>query len=106
MEDDVAFDTLSDVAEIIAQAKIPIQVANMLRVSALIALNKADNKIRGIAAGDTLRRLVAKSMARQFQSVMRRHVEPYNFGISDHSGTDAAIHMLRYLTDASPTKSY
>ena len=31
-------------------------------------------------------------------------MEPYNFGVGDHSGTDAAIHMSLYLTDAHPGK--
>eukprot|EP00959_Pyramimonas_sp_CCMP1952_P326777 6840389-Pyramimonas_sp.AAC.1 len=35
---------------------------------------------------------------------MRGAVMPHNFGISDRSGTDAAIHMLQYLAEAFPTK--
>ena len=31
-------------------------------------------------------------------------MEPHNFSISDRSGTDAAIHLLQYLTDVQPGK--
>ena len=62
----------------------------------------ADNKVRGIASADALRRLVAKILARQYQSTFRRAVEPHNFGITDRSGTDATVHLLQYLTDMHP----
>ncbi len=29
---------------------------------------------------------------------------PYNFGLSDRSGTDTAIHFLQYLSDRYPDK--
>ena len=31
-------------------------------------------------------------------------MKPHNFGINDRSGTDTAIHLLRYLTDVHPDK--
>ena len=104
LENDTSFEALCEVAELLAQGRIPRRIADSLRISALTALSKPDNRVRGIAAADTLRRLVAKSLARQFQGIMRGAVAPHNFGISDRSGTDAAIHMLQYLTDALPAK--
>ena len=50
-----------------------------------------DARIRSIAARDLLRKLAAKALARQYKATLRRHVEPFDFGISDRSGTDAAI---------------
>ena len=44
-------------------------------------------------------------MARQFQTELRQAVWPLNLGLSDRSGTDAAIHLLRHLTDANPDKA-
>ena len=56
----------------------------------------------GISSGDTFRRLVAKTLARQFQDDLRAAVFPYNFGLCNRSGTDAAVHLLRSITDLDP----
>ena len=37
--------------------------------------------------------------------MLRDTVWPLNFGLSDRSGTDAAIHLLRYITDNDPTNT-
>ena len=71
LEDTTACGLLCDVAEHIARAKIPYLIAAAMRISSLTALNKPDNKVRGIAAGDALRRLVSKALAKQFQDVAR-----------------------------------
>eukprot|EP00959_Pyramimonas_sp_CCMP1952_P214261 4483297-Pyramimonas_sp.AAC.1 len=71
MEDSTAYDALCDVAERLAQARIPPNIRDLLHVSTLTALNKPNNKVRGIAAGDSFRRLVAKCLARQCQQEFR-----------------------------------
>ena len=58
--------------------------------------------MRGICAGDTLRRLVAKTLARQKQQALREAVAPANFGLADRSGTDSLVHMVRTLTELDP----
>ena len=80
----------------------PPQVIEAMRLSQLTALQKLNGKVRGVAAGDTMRRLVGKALARQFQDELRAAVEPSNFGLCDRSGTDALAHMIRILTDADP----
>eukprot|EP00973_Karenia_brevis_P048052 6668348-Karenia_brevis.AAC.1 len=73
-------------------------------ISSLTALLKPNRRVRGIAAGDSFRRLVSKTLAKQFQQVLRAAVAPYNFGLCDRSGTDSAVHFLQYLTDENPSK--
>ena len=60
MENDIAFEALCA----LAHARIPTEVRDALHTSTLTALKKPNNKVRGIAAGDTFRRLVAKTLAR------------------------------------------
>ena len=105
MEDTTAYDALCDVAETLPQARIPDSTRDLLQVSTLTALKKTNNKVRGIAARDTFRRLVAKVLARQHQEQFRGIVRPLNFGLSNRSGTDSAVHLLQYLTDTNPEKS-
>ena len=104
LEEEAAFDALHAVAQRLARAQIPNIVARAMAVSSLTALTKPNNRVRGISSGDTFRRLVSKSLARQFQDVLRASVAPFNFGLSDRSGTDSAIHLLRCITDTRPDR--
>eukprot|EP00973_Karenia_brevis_P029510 4071921-Karenia_brevis.AAC.1 len=73
-------------------------------ISSLTALLKPNTRVRGVASGDACRRLVSKSLSKQFQDVLRSEVAPYNFGLSDWRGMDSAAHFLQYLSDESPNR--
>ena len=104
LEDDVAFNALYDVSQLLARALVPEEITEALRISGLTALLKPNRRIRGISAADTFRRLVTKCLARQHQNLLRQCVWPDNFGLCDRSGTDMVAHLLRYVTDEDPTK--
>eukprot|EP00959_Pyramimonas_sp_CCMP1952_P318315 6660842-Pyramimonas_sp.AAC.1 len=70
-------------AERLGRAEVPQEIRDVMKISALTALKKPNNRMRGIASGDTFRLLVSKTLARQFQSELRSVVRPYNFGSSD-----------------------
>ena len=98
----VAFNALYDVPQLLATAQVPECIVEVMRVSSMTALLKPNGRIRGIAAADSFRRLVAKTLARQKQDELRNAVWPYNFGLSNTSGTDTAVHFLQYLSDQYP----
>jgi len=102
LEDEVSFNTLYEVACRICMAQLPPTIVEVMRVSALTALLKPNRRVRGIASADSLRRLVTKAVAKQKQGDLREAVFPFNFGLSDRSGTDAAVHYIQYLTDRFP----
>ena len=104
LEDDIAFNALYEVADLLAGAKVPTQIVDAMRVSAITALVKPNSRIRGISAADTFRRLVTKTVVRQKQDVLRQAVWPNNFGLSNRSGTDCVAHMIQYLSDEDPSK--
>lgn len=104
LEDDVAFNALYEVSDLLAGAKVPPSIVNAMRVSAITALIKPNRRIGGICAADTFRRLVTKTVARQKQDVLRQAVWPLNFGLCDRSGTDCVAHMVRFLTDEDPNR--
>ena len=68
LEDDVSFNALFDVAQRLARAQVPGCITDALRVSVMTALLEPNRRIRGIAAGDSFRRLVTKTLARQLQT--------------------------------------
>jgi hypothetical protein len=45
---------------------------------------------------------VGKSLARQSRREFREFASPHNFGLSDRSGTDRLVHMMRSLTEQDP----
>ena len=104
LEDKTAFDALHAVAQRLARAQIPATVARAMAVSSFAALTKPNNRVRGISSGDTFRTLTSKTLARQFQNVLRASVALFNFGLSYRSVTDSAIHLFGYITDTRPDR--
>ena len=58
-------DLLAHAASLLANADAPAAVLQALALSRLTALSKPGGGVRGIATGDTLRRLVSRALARQ-----------------------------------------
>ena len=50
----------------LARADVPREILDTLRLGRLTALKKPNGGVRGIVAGDILRRLVARTMAQQY----------------------------------------
>ena len=73
-----------------------------MRLSQLTAILKESGRVRGISAGDTLRRLVGKCLARQFAEQLRQAAGPANFGMSTRCGTDGLVHLARALLESDP----
>ena len=61
--------------------------------------------MRGISAGDTLRRLVGKCLARQFAEQLQQAAGPANFGMSTRCGTDGLVHLARALLESDPAQT-
>ena len=104
LEDDTTLDALYEVAQRVERAEIPTIVRDAMVFSSLTAILKPNFRVRGISAGDTFRRLVAKTLARQYHDALITTIWSFNFGLHDRSGTDTAIHLIQYLTDADPDK--
>ena len=68
----------------------------------LTALAKPDGGVRGIATGTSLRRLVAKVLARQIGPEFERACAPYQDALSTRAGTDCVAHAVQVATDAYP----
>ena len=69
----------------------------------MTALTKPDGGVRSIATGGSLRRLVARTLAKQFSKVFETECAPFQYALSTRAGTDCVGHMLRAATDAKPT---
>ena len=102
MDDEHIMGDLYTIASRLACGNVPRQIGEALRMCKLTALPKSNGKIRGLNAGDTFRRLVAKTLAQQYEEEFRNATSPFNFGMAVHSGVDAVIHCLRTLSSQFP----
>ena len=93
---------LTSAAEDFARAAVPRVVFKAFQQANMTAL-KRDGGVRGIATGTSFRRLVAKSLARQFSKEAERACVPFQFALSTRARTDCVEHVIRASTDASPT---
>ncbi len=102
LEEASGIDDLSDVAQRMAEADIPVQISDALRLCKLTAIRKSEDRVRGLNAGDSLRRLVARTLAQQHAEEFQRATSPFNCGLSVRGGTEAAIHLIRSAADGDP----
>ena len=54
----------------------------------MTALQKANGGVRGIVVGDTLSRLVARTVAQQMGNVVEAAKRPHQYAMSTRAGTE------------------
>ena len=86
-------ESLCQVAELLSRGHIPHEVLSVIRMGRLTALQTPTGGVRGIVAGDILRRLVARTVARQIRQ---------QYALSTRAGCECIAHDLHALTDQDP----
>ena len=74
-------------------------MARALRQARLTALQKRDGGIRGIATGESLRRLVARTLAQTYVAEIEKECAPFQFALSTRAVTDCVGHLARAATE-------
>ena len=100
MDDQDTLELLFEAATSLVQAKVPACVAAALTTVRLTALWKRDGGVRGIATGCFFRRLVARTLAKQFAEDFEHECSPFQYALSIRAGTDCVGHFFR-TKDAS-----
>ena len=67
-------------------ATVPDVVFRAFMTATMTALEKRDGRVRGIATGTVFRRLVAKTLARQFGKEVVTACSPFQFALSTRAG--------------------
>ena len=99
LDSESATDYLYLVAAQFARADLPTVVADTLTSGKMVALQKEDGGVRGLVAGETLRRLVARTLAQQYGKELEAACFPFQFALSTRAGTECVSHLVRALTD-------
>ena len=81
MDDQETLELLFEAATSLAQAKVPASVAVVLTAAHLTALSKRDGGVRGIATGCSFRRLVARTLAKQFAEDFEQECSPFQYRV-------------------------
>ena len=68
----------------------------------MTALQKANGGIRGIVVGDVIRRLVAKTLAKQFMTRFEDATKPFQYALSTRAGCESIAHVVQVMTDRDP----
>ena len=76
-----------DNTEHCARSPVPDCIFKEFTMATMTALQKPDGGIRGIATSTSFRRLVAKTLAKQFMSDVEKACAPFQFALSTRAGT-------------------
>ena len=102
-------DTLQDaqllfkMGEQLSRAQAPSSIASVIRLGTITALQKPNGGVRGIVVGDTLRRLVARTIAQQLSVAVEAATAPFQYALSTRAGKECVAHALQSLTEENPT---
>ena len=103
LESDHDSDLICQVGSLLATGNIPGQKfskgSDWVR---LTALRKLDVGVRGIVVGDIMRKLVARSVAKQIAKKVEQATSPFQYALSTKAGSECVAHVLQTLTDVDP----
>ena len=90
---------LFQVGEILARGEVSGYVAGIIRLGRLTALQKPGGGVRGIVAGDILRRLVGRKLAQQLGKAVEAATSLFQYAHSTRAGSECVVHVLQALTE-------
>ena len=71
----------------------------LVRGGRLTALAKPDGRVRGIVAGDVIRRLVAWTMSQQLSKAAEAATAPHQYALSTRASCECVAHALQGLVE-------
>ena len=93
----------AQVGSLLANGNVPDTVIQALRLGRPTALSKPDGGVRGIVVGDSIRRLVAKTIAKQVSKKAESATAPFQYALSTKAGCECVAHILQSMTDVDPS---
>ena len=93
-------------AETVGARNGPEAAVRPLRLGRLTALRKPTGGVRGIVAGDILRRLVSRTIAQQLSDVVKNATSPFQYALSTRAGCECIAHALQGVVRARPERHH
>ena len=93
---------LRQIANLLARGHVPPTALQVLRLGRVTALKKPDGGVGGIAVSNVLRRLVARTMAKQCALSAEKATAPFQYALRPRAGCECVLHVLQTLIDRDP----
>ena len=90
------------VAERLSRGQVSAFIRDAIRLGRLIALRKPNGGVRGIVAGDIVRRLVARKISQQSAEVVQTATALFQYTLLTRSGCECVAHAVQGLTEIDP----
>ena len=88
-------------AEQLAQGRAPEVAVQAIWLGRLTALRKTRGGVKGIVAGNVIRRLTSRT-TQQLGEVVKRATSPFQCALSTRAGCECIAHALQALTEVNP----
>ena len=90
-------------AQDLACVEVPPEVVDLIRLGRLTVLQKPTGGVRGIVAGDIIRRLVARTITQQLAPAVTQATQPFQYVLTTRAGGECIAHALQAITDLDAT---
>ena len=87
------------VAESFSRGLIPRSVVEIVKLGWMTALRKKDGGVRGIVAGEVIRRLTARTIAQLLGPAVEAATAPFQYALSTRAGCECVSHAFQALCD-------
>ena len=92
--------SLLKMEELLSRGRIPPETARTIRRGRMTAPRKDGGGVRGIVAGEVIRRVTARTIAQQLGEAVERFTAPFQYALSTRAG--CIVHVLQTLTELDP----
>ena len=98
---DTARDTslLFQFASVLACGHAHPTAVEAIRMGRIGSSKETHWRVRGIIVGDVLRRLVARTMAKQMAARVEAATAPFQYALTTKAGCESVAHILQSMTD-------
>ena len=93
---------LFTVCDLFAKGQMPREVVQAIKLGRMTALQKEGGGVRGIVAGEVIRRVTAKTIAQQLGPFVKAATAPFQYALSTRSGCECVARALQAVTELDP----
>ena len=94
---------LATFADTFAKGEVPQEIVNAFRMGRMTALRKPGGSVRGIVVGDYFRRLVSRTLAKQFSQQAQDATALFQYAFKTRAGCECGAHIIQSLTELDPS---
>ena len=87
------------IAEEFARGQIPPNIVQLMKLGRMTALRKKDGGVRGIVAGEVIRRLISRTIAQKLSPAVATATAPFQYALTTRAGCECVSHALQAICD-------